>query len=149
MTIKERISQIRDGETSRAQFIRFIINGCVSAAVHYGVYLLLLFVIDHYINYIEEMITRATATSAAYAIGYIVSFAVNFYFTCVFTFRAAPTLRRFLGFSGSHAVNFLLHIVLFAACLHIGVHRLIAPVVVMGIAMLVQFTILKLVFRKR
>ena len=53
MTIKERISQIRDGETSRAQFIRFIINGCVSAAVHYGVYLLLLFVIDHYINYIE------------------------------------------------------------------------------------------------
>lgn len=142
------LREIREGDAGKAQFVRFIINGCLSAAIHYGVYLALILVIDHYLIYIGEALTKGTATSIAYAIGYIVSFAFNFYFTCRFTFRAAPTLRRFVGFSGSHAVNFLLHIVLFSACMYVGMHRLIAPVVVMGIAMLVQFTILRLVFRQ-
>ncbi len=147
MTFRQQLSQLKNGNAGRAQFVRFIINGCVSATVHYGVYLLLLIAIDSYIYNISKVITRETATSIAYAIGYLLSFAVNFYFTCIFTFRATPTLRRFVGFSGSHAVNFLLHIVLFSACLHLGIHRLVAPFIVMGIAMLVQFTILKLVFR--
>lgn len=149
MSLKQNITRIKDGDAGKAQFVRFIINGCLSAAVHYGVYLLLLIAIDNYIDIINKVASRDTATSTAYAIGYVVSFAVNFYFTCVFTFRASPTLRRFIGFSGSHAVNFLLHIVLFALCLRLGVHRLVAPFVVMGIAMLVQFAILKVVFRKR
>ena len=149
MFLKQQLSRLKNGDAGKAQFVRFIINGCVSAAVHYGVYLLLLLTIDHFLEQTISPAMRGTATSAAYAIGYIVSFAVNFYFTCVFTFRTSPTLRRFLGFSGSHAVNFLLHIVLFSACIHLGIHRLIAPFIVMGIAMLVQFTILKVVFRKR
>lgn len=142
------LHDIKEGDAGKAQFIRFIINGCVSAAIHYGVYLALILAIDHYIVHITGLLTRGTATSIAYAIGYIVSFAFNFYFTCRFTFRAAPTLRRFVGFSGSHAINFILHIILFSACMYIGIHRLIAPIVVMGIAMLVQFTILRLVFGK-
>ncbi len=142
------LHDIKEGDAGKAQFIRFIINGCASAAIHYGVYLALILAIDHYIACITGLMTKATATSIAYATGYIVSFAFNFYFTCRFTFRAAPTLRRFIGFSGSHAINFILHIILFSACMYMGIHRLIASIVVMGIAMLVQFAILKLAFRK-
>lgn len=149
MTLRHIITSIKNGDKGKAQFLRFIINGCVAAGIHYGVYLLALIVIDSCFPGIIQYMSRNNATSLAYVIGYIVSFAVNFYFTCVFTFRAAPTFKRFVGFSGSHAVNFLLHVVLFSVCMHIGVHPLIAPFVVMGIAMLVQFTILKFVFKGR
>ena len=116
------------------QFVRFVVNGCLSSGIHYGVYCLMLL-------YANENI--------AYVTGYIVSFIGNFFLTCYFTFRTKPTIKRFLGFSGSHAVNFGLHVVLFNIMLQLGVHRLIAPILVMGIAMLVQFTILRFVFKKR
>lgn len=148
MEIRRLIDAIKKGDAGKAQFVRFVINGCLAAGVHYGVYILALVVIDSCFPGIIQYMSRASATSLAYVIGYLVSFAVNFYFTCVFTFRASPSVRRFIGFSGSHAVNFLLHIVLFSACMWVGIHPLIAPFVVMGIAMLVQFTILKLVFRR-
>ena len=60
----------------------------------------------------------------------------------------AQFLRFFVGFAGSHGVNYFLHIVLFNLFLFLGVHRLVAPPLVMGVAMLVQFTILKLVFSR-
>jgi putative flippase GtrA len=127
-------SELIKGDKGRTQFLRFLINGCFSAAIHYGVYYLCQLFIE---------------VNTAYAIGYIVSFIINFYTTCYFTFNQKPTWRRFIGFSGSHGVNFCLHIVLFWCCMQLGVHRLIAPVIVMGIAMIVQFTILRFVFRKK
>lgn len=127
-------SELLKGDQSRAQFFRFILNGCFSASVHYVVYFLLQLVIE---------------VNTAYAIGYIVSFLVNYYTTCRFTFRQQPTWKHFVGFSGSHAVNFGLHIVLFWLCMQIGIHRLVAPFIVMGIAMLIQFTILRWVFKEK
>lgn len=116
------------------QFVRFAVNGCLSSAIHYGVYcLLLLWVYEN----------------VAYAIGYIVSFIINFFLTSYFTFRTKPTLKRFIGFSGSHAINFAIHIVFFNVMLQLGVHRLIAPLFVILIAMVVQFTILRWVFRTK
>lgn len=132
-TIKNKAKALRDNDRGKAQFVRFVINGCFSAAVHYGVYFLLQLLIE---------------VNTAYAIGYVVSFLVNFYTTCLFTFRATPTWKRFVGFSGSHGVNFGLHVVLFWCCMQLGINRFIAPIIVMGIAMLVQFTILRLIFRK-
>lgn len=126
--------QLLRGEGKKSQFVRFILNGCFSASVHYIIYYLLQLVIE---------------VNVAYAIGYVVSFLVNYYTTCYFTFRRQPTWKHFVGFSGSHAVNFGLHIVLFWTCMQLGIHRLVAPVIVMGIAMLVQFTILRFVFKKK
>ena len=114
------------------QFVRFGVIGCLSSALHYGIYYILLF---------------WTGANIAYIVGYLVSFVVNYLLTCSFTFRTKPTVKRFLGFAGSHAINFGLHVVLLNLLLFIGVHELIAPVLVMGIAMLVQFTILRFVFK--
>lgn len=132
--IQSAVSSIKHDDKGKAQFIRFVLNGIFSAGVHYGVYFLLQLLIE---------------VNTAYAIGYIVSFAVNFYTTCLFTFRQKPTWQKFIGFSGSHGINFCLHIVLFWYCMQLGIHRLIAPVIVMGIAMLVQFTILRFIFKKK
>lgn len=131
---KTLIKNLHTADKGKAQFIRFILNGCLAAAIHYGVYYLCQLFIE---------------VNIAYAIGYIVSFLVNYYTTCRFTFRQQPTWSHFIGFSGSHVVNFVLHIVLFWCCMQLGIHRLIAPIIVMCIAMLVQFTILRFVFKDK
>nr|MCR5070219.1 GtrA family protein [Prevotella sp.] len=87
------INKIRNDDRGKAQFIRFVINGCFSAAIHYAVYFLCQLFIE---------------VNISYAIGYIISFLVNYYTTCIFTFRQQPTWKHFIGFSGSHAVNFCL-----------------------------------------
>ena len=116
------------------QFVRFVLNGVLSSAIHYGIYYVLLF---------------WTIANIAYITGYLISFVSNFFLTSYFTFRTKPTLRRFIGFSGSHALNFGLHVVLFNIFLWLGVHELIIPLLVIGIAMMVQFFILRLVFVKK
>ena len=113
------------------QFVRFCIIGTCAAAVHYGIYFLLQLWMD---------------VNVAYTAGYVISFVGNFYATNYFTFHTMPTWRNFTGFAGSHAVNYVLHIVLFNLFLWMGIHRLIAPPLVMLVAMLVQFTILRFVF---
>ena len=116
------------------QFVRFVLNGVLSSAIHYGIYYVLLF---------------WTIANIAYITGYLISFVSNFFLTSYFTFRTKPTLKRFIGFSGSHALNFGLHVVLFNIFLWLGVHELIIPLLVIGIAMMVQFFILRLVFVKK
>lgn len=128
----EKIKQLWHS-TKYWQFVRFVLNGGLSSAIHYGIYYLLLF---------------CTTANIAYISGYLISFVSNFFLTCYFTFRTKPTWKQFIGFSGSHALNFGLHIVLFNIFLWIGVHQLIIPLLVMGIAMMVQFFILRLVFVK-
>ena len=124
------IEQIKNNE-KLMQFIRFCIIGTLAAAVHYGIYFILL-------NWTNE--------NVAYISGYLISFVGNFYLTSYFTFKTIPTIKKFLGFAASHGINFGLHIVLFNAFLWIGIHRLVAPPLVMIVAMLVQFTILRFIF---
>ncbi len=113
------------------QFVRFCIIGTLSAATHYAIYFLLQLWID---------------LNVAYTAGYIISFVGNFYLTNYFTFRTRPSWGKFFGFACSHSLNYVLHIVLFNLFLWMGVHRLIAPPLVMLIAMLVQFSVLRIVF---
>ena len=117
-----------------AQFLRFCIIGTLSAGAHYGIYFLLQFWTD---------------LNVAYTAGYVLSFIGNFLATNYFTFRTRPTWKNFLGFAGSHSLNYVLHIALFNLFLHLGVHRLVAPPLVMLTAMLVQFTILRFIFVKK
>lgn len=115
-------------------FIRFCIVGTIAAAIHYGIYFVL--------QWLDINL------SVAYTAGYLLSFVVNYYLTNYFTFGTRPEWKNFLGFAGSHGVNYLLHIVLFNVFISLGVHRLIAPPLVMLVAMLVQYTILNWVFKK-
>ena len=138
--LRHKATAVKNGDQGQAQFVRFVLNGIFAAAVHYVVYYILQLTID---------------PTVSYAIGYVVSFFINFYTTNIFTFRTRPTWKNFVGFSGSHGVNIILHVVLFWCFLQVGIQmgyehltRLIAPFIVMGVAMLVQFTILRFVFKK-
>ena len=116
------------------QFMRYSVNGGFSAGIHYGVYVLAM-------QFIQIDI--------AYSIGYIVSFFYNYFMTCYWTFRARPTWMRLLCFSGSHVVNYLIHVALFHLLTVWGVHRLVAPVLVLMVAVPTNFLILRYVYRKK
>ena len=64
------------------EFYRFGIVGCLSVAIQYIVYLLL-------IDYMNETIANT--------IGYIVSFCCNFLLTTYFTFKVKPNKKRAEG----------------------------------------------------
>jgi len=117
------------------QFLRFCIIGTLAAGVHYGIY--------YGLQFLEVNL------NVAYTAGYVIAFVGNYIATNYFTFRTLPSWKNFLGFAGSHAINYVLHMVLFNLFIYLGVHKLIAPPLVMLVAMLVQFTILRFVFRQR
>ena len=133
--MKGKRQLIKKNSKQIMQFMRFCIVGTLAAGIHYGIYYVLL--------------RLGAGHNLAYATGYIISFVYNFIATSYFTFQSSPSWGRFVGFAGSHAVNFLLHMVLLNVFLWMGMHELIAPIVVMLVAMLVQYTILNFVFKKK
>lgn len=120
------------------EFIRFCIVGVIAAGIHYLVY------------YILQFLSGGSLwLSIAYTIGYVVSLVCNFFMTTYFTFRSKVSVGKAAGFSVSHIINYTLHIVLFNLFISLGVHRLIAPILVLMIAVPTNFTILHFVYRDK
>lgn len=113
--------------------MRFALVGVVATATHYILYLLLL-------PFLNE--------SVAYTIGYFLSFLLNYYLTARFTFHRKRNVKNGVGFICSHAVNYLLHIVLLNVFISIGIREQLAPIPVYCIAVPVNFLLVRLVFKK-
>jgi putative flippase GtrA len=129
----EKIEKMLQNE-KLMQFIRFGLNGIFVTAIQYVVYL----VLQKYIN-----------VNIAYTAGYLVSFAVNFVMTSYFTFRSHPSLKKFIGFSGSHIINYIVQISLLNLFILLGMSKITAPIPAIAGAVMVQFTILRLVYKKK
>ncbi len=110
----EIVKSVFQSKGKRYQFIRYCTVGTLAAGIHYGVYYLL-----------QEY--EMTNLNIAYTIGYVTSFICNFFLTSYFTFRSNPSLKRALGFGGSHLVNYLIHMGLFNLFLYLNVDQEIAP----------------------
>lgn len=119
----KRVKRIITGEV-----IRFGMTGVAAVAVHYGVYLLL---------------ARWTGLTAAYIMGYGVSFVCNFFLSCFFTFRVAPGWRGMARFMLSHLVNFFVQLLLFRVFLHLGVPDRLIPFCVLAIAVPLNFLLVR------
>ncbi|MDY4852123.1 MAG: GtrA family protein [Prevotella sp.] len=135
--MKKSVSKLLKNENAQ-QFARFCIVGVIAAGIHYLVYCLMQMIHD-----------GSLWLSIAYTIGYVVSLVCNFFMTTYFTFRSKVTVGKAAGFSGSHLINYTLHIVLFNLFICLGVHRLITPILVLMIAVPTNFTILHFVYRKK
>lgn len=116
------------------EFVRFCIVGTIAAGIHYGIYYLLQLYID---------------VNIAYTTGYLLSMVCNFFMTSYLTFHSSPSFKKLLGFGGSHLINYLIHIFLFNFFLYIGISRLLAPILVLAVAVPVNFLILRWVFKRK
>ena len=115
------------------EFFRFCLVGIIATAIHYGIYILL----DRWMN-----------VNIAYTIGYIVSLCCNLWLTAHFTFKQNVTILRAGGFLASHAINYLLHILLLNLFLWLGCSDAVAPVPVFCIVVPVNFILVRFVFKK-
>ena len=130
--IKSLIDKYFPGQEEKiSEFMRFCIIGTVAAGIHYGVYILL----QRYIN-----------VNIAYTAGYAISLVCNFFMTSYITFRSTPSVKKAAGFGFSHLINYLLHISLFNVFLWFGISRLLAPVLVLVVAVPTNFFLLRWVF---
>ena len=132
----EIIKSVFHSKSKRYQFIRYCTVGSLAAGIHYGVY----FVLQEY-----ELVNL----NIAYTIGYATSFICNFFMTSYFTFRSNPSLKKALGFGGSHLVNYLIHMGLFNLLLSLDVNQEIAPLFVLAVAVPVNFVMLRFVFKHK
>ena len=121
-------------DNKKGEFLRFAIVGVTAAIIHYAIY----FVLYHFIN-----------VSVAYTIGYILIWFCNLYLTSKFTFHRKATLKKSAGFAGAHVINYFMHIVLLQFFLWIGIHKALAPVFVMSIATIINFFLVRFVFKSR
>jgi putative flippase GtrA len=128
--------------TKMKQFIRFAIVGALATAIHYGLYLLIVWAND-----IGE--DETLYTNIAYSIGYVVAWFVNFYLSAHFTFQSNTSLKRGIGFALSHGVNYVLHIIFLNLFLWIGLSETIAPIPVFCIVIPINFILVRYVFTSK
>lgn len=128
------VESVFHSKSKRYQFIRYCTVGTLAAGIHYGIY----YIFQQHIN-----------VNVAYTIGYIVSFICNFFLTSYFTFRSVPSLKRALGFGGSHLINYLLHMGLFNLLLYLNISQEIAPLFVLALVVPINFLMLRFVFKHK
>lgn len=122
----------------RQQILRFVIVGVIATAIQYAVYFLIQLAVSGY-----------WGLNLGMTVGYIVSVVCNFYLTTYFTFRSKASVKKAAGFGMSHAINYTLQIAFVNLFSLLGAGRLVAPVLAMGCAMPINFTILHFVYRKK
>ena len=79
----------------------------------------------------------------------MISLVCNFFLTAYLTFHSAPSIKKVIGFGGSHLVNYLIHMFLFNFFLYIGISRILAPILVLAVAVPINFLLLRWVFKHK
>ena len=125
---KDRIVVLLHQDSKKSEFLSFAIVGVTAAIIHYTIY----FFLYHFINV---------------SIAYSLSWFCNLYLTSRFTFHRKATLKKSVGFAGAHVVNYFMHIVLLQFFLWGGIHKALAPFFVMGIATIINFFLVRFVFK--
>ena len=128
-----RLSDIMRRKTA-GEFFRFVIVGVIATIIHYGVYYLL----KSNIN-----------VNIAYTIGYVVSWLFNLLLTLKFTFRSDFSWKKTAGFAGSHAVNYVLHMLFLNLFLWLGFSSTLAPLPTYCCVVPINFVLVRTVFKSK
>lgn len=123
----ELINRIANHATTR-QVLRFAVVGVIATAVHYSI-LTALVEIGH--------VNKIVATTIGYAIGTIVSYALNRRFT--FEARGTPVVKSFAKYTVLYGIGALLNAAIFGALVHAGLYYLFAQVAATGIVLFWNF----------
>ena len=132
-------------ESHWQEIIRFGIVGMLALGIHYGIYILLLvtFGLDW-----SASLGIDWRTNLAYTLGYIVSLMCNLWLSAHFTFQEKITFKRSGGFFISHAINYLIHVTCLNFFLLLGVVEWLAPLLVLLIAVPINFILVRFSFKR-
>lgn len=120
------------------EFLRFCFVGLIATCVHYGVYLLLIKLIE---------IEGKVWVNIAYLIGFGVSWLCNLWMTAKITFKTHVSVKRSIGFAVTHGINYLLHLLFLNIFLSLGITEQIAPIPVYCCVVPINFILVRIVFK--
>lgn len=110
------------------EVLRFAVVGIVATLVQYGIYWILI---------------RWLSPTVAMTIGYALSFVFNFVASTRYTFRVKASAKRGVGFVLSHAVNYMLQMLVLNAAIWIGIPKQWAPVPMFCVCVPVNFLLVR------
>lgn len=115
------------------EVIRFGIVGVLATLLQYAIY----WVLIHWL-----------APTISMTIGYAISFAFNFVASTRYTFRVEASAKRGAGFALSHAVNYVLQMLMLNLAIWLGVSKQWAPIPMFCVCVPVNFLLVRF-FLKR
>lgn len=115
------------------EVIRFGIVGVLATLLQYAIY----WVLIHWL-----------APTISMTIGYAISFAFNFVASTRYTFRVEASAKRGAGFALSHAVNYVLQMLMLNLAILLGVSKQWAPIPMFCVCVPVNFLLVRF-FLKR
>ena len=116
------------------EMVRFGIVGVVATAIHYGVYYLLLTLLN---------------PTLSYTIGYAVSFCCNYVMSSLFTFRVGMSVKKAASFGVSHVLNYLIGVGLLNLFIALGVDEEIAPLPVFVLVIPINYLLVRFALTNR
>lgn len=124
------------------QTFRYGVVGTVSTGIHYGGYLLLLYILG------RTEINQTANANISYAGGYFIGFCVNYVLTTYFTFETKANSKNATGFTICHVLNYLIEMGVLNLLLYWGVEKSIAGLIVIVVAVPINFVFLKIAYYK-
>lgn len=115
------------------EVIRFGIVGVLATLLQYAIYLVLI----HWL-----------APTISMTIGYAISFAFNFVASTRYTFRVEASAKRGAGFALSHAVNYVLQMLMLNLVIWLGVSKQWAPIPMFCVCVPVNFLLVRFFLKK-
>ncbi len=117
-----------------AEIVRFGVVGVLATAIHYGVYYVLLALLN---------------PTLSYTIGYAVSFCCNYLLSSRFTFRVGLSVGRAASFGVSHVLNYLIGVGLLNLFIVFGVSSEIAPLPVFVLVVPINYLLVRFALTRR
>lgn len=115
------------------EVIRFGIVGVLATLLQYAIY----WVLIHWL-----------APTISMTIGYAISFAFNFVASTRYTFRVDASAKRGAGFALSHAVNYVLQMLMLNLAIWLGVSKQWAPIPMFCVCVPVNFLLVRFFLKK-
>lgn len=115
------------------EVIRFGIVGVLATLLQYAIY----WVLIHWL-----------APTISMTIGYAISFAFNFVASTRYTFRVEASAKRGAGFALSHAVNYVLQMLMLNIAIWLGVSKQWAPIPMFCVCVPVNFLLVRFFLKK-
>ena len=116
------------------EMVRFGIVGVVATAIHYGMYYLLLTLLN---------------PTLSYTIGYAVSFCCNYVMSSLFTFRVGMSVKKAASFGVSHVLNYLIGVALLNLFIALGVDEEVAPLPVFVLVIPINYLLVRFALTNR
>jgi putative flippase GtrA len=118
------------------QFFRFIIIGFINTGHYYAFYLFFIHLVQ--LNYLP-----------AHIFAFLISMIGSFFLNCYITYRTKPTIRKFLQFPLTYAVNITVSTVAIYLLVDLmNLNENISPLIAQGITIPITFLVSKKILAK-